>query len=211
MSEKAPLFVDLDGTLVRTDTTVECIFRMIDRPLSLACGLFALRHGKAAMKQKIAAAATLKPALLPYNQQLVSLLRREAAAGRSLVLATGADHLVAAAVADHLGLFDAVLASDGVVNLTGRAKLEAIRRMIGSRPFAYAGNERKDLAIWREAESAILVDVPESLRRAASAATRIEIIFAEKNGWLTKLFRAIRAPSYRRNPGLRRDGQHRTQ
>ena len=95
-----------------------------------------------------------------------------------------------------------MLASDGAVNLTGRAKLDAIRRLIGNRPFAYAGNERKDLAIWREAESAILVDVSESLRRAASAATRIEIIFAEKNGWLTKLFRAS---SYRRNPGLRRD------
>jgi hypothetical protein len=192
MSEKPPLFVDLDGTLVRTDTTVACILAMVDRPLRLVSGLFALRHGKAAMKQKIAAAAALEPALLPYNEELVSLLRQEAAAGRSLVLATGADRLVAAAVGDHLGLFDAVLASDGVVNLTGRAKLEAIRRMIGDRPFAYAGNERKDLAIWREAESAILVNVPESLRRAVSATTRIEMIFTPNAGWTTALLRAIR-------------------
>jgi len=160
--------------------------------------LFALRHGKAAMKQKIAAAAALEPALLPYNEELVSLLRREAAAGRRLVLATGADRVVAAAVADHLGLFDAVLASDGVVNLTGRAKLEAIRRMIGDRPFAYAGNERKDLAIWREAESAILVNVSDSLRRAASATARIEMVFTPKSGWATALRRAIRRSSYRR-------------
>jgi hypothetical protein len=198
MAEKPPLFVDLDGTLVLTDSTVACILGMIDRPLRLISGLLAVRHGKAAMKQKIAAAAAIEPALLPYNEELVSLLRGEAAAGRSLVLATGADRLVAAAVAGHLGLFDAVLASDGVVNLTGRAKLAAIRRMIGDRPFAYAGNERKDLAIWREAESAILVNVSDSLRRAASATTRIEMIFTAKSGWAMALLRAIRPSSCRR-------------
>ncbi len=200
MSEKPPLFVDLDGTLVRTDTTVAGILALIGRPLRLVPGLLAWRFGKAAMKQAIAAAAPLDAALLPYNEALLSLLRREAAAGRSLVLATGADRRVAAAVADHLGLFAAVLASDGAVNLTGRAKLDAIRRMIGDRPFAYAGNERKDLAIWREAESAILVDVPRRLLRAAAAATRVETIFTGKRGWAAALRRAIEPSSYRRKP-----------
>jgi hypothetical protein len=204
MSEKPPLFVDLDGTLVRTDTTALCLLALLGRPLRLVSGLLALRFGKAAMKQKVAAAAPLDAALLPYNEELVSLLRREAAAGRSLVLATGADRRVAASVADHLGLFEAVLASDGAVNLTGPAKLEAIRRMIGDRSFAYAGNERKDLAIWRAAESAILVNVSESLRRAASAATRIETIFAAESGWRAQL-RRLRA-SLRARATARRAG-----
>jgi hypothetical protein len=200
MTEKPTLFVDLDGTLVRTDTTVACILALISRPLRLVSGLFALPFSKAAMKQRIAASARLEPALLPYNEELLSLLRREAAAGRLLVLATGADRRVATAVADHLGLFGAVLASDGAVNLTGRAKLEAIRRMIGDRPFSYAGNERKDLAIWRAAESAILVNVSDSLRRAASATTRIETILTPKTGWPATVLRAIRPSSYRRKP-----------
>jgi haloacid dehalogenase-like hydrolase len=204
MSEKPPLFVDLDGTLVRTDTTAAGILALIGRPLRLVSGLFALRFGKAAMKQRIAAAAPLDPALLPYNEELLSLLRREAAAGRSLVLATGADRRVAAAVADHLGLFAAVLASDGAVNLTGRAKLDAIRRMIGDRPFAYAGNERKDLAIWREAESAILVDVSRRLFRAASATTRIEVSFAAKSDRTAALARARAA--FRVGAAARRAG-----
>jgi hypothetical protein len=200
MPEKPPLFVDLDGTLLRTDTTVAGILALIGRPLRLVSGLCALRFGKAALKQKIAAAAALDAALLPYNDELVALLRREAATGRLLVLATGADQRVAAAVADHLGLFHDVLASDGIVNLTGRAKLDAIRRMIGDRPFAYAGNERKDLAIWREAESAILVDVSGSLRRRASAATRIEMIFGAKPGWTA----ALRAAATARRAGIGR-------
>jgi hydroxymethylpyrimidine pyrophosphatase-like HAD family hydrolase len=169
-----PLFVDLDGTLVRTDTTVAGILALRRRPWRLLAALFALCRGRAAMKQKVAAAAELYPASLRYNEGLLALLRREAAAGRSLVLATGADRKIAEAVAAHLGLFAAVLASDGRVNLTAAAKLAAIRRMSGGRPFAYAGNERQDLAIWREAASAILVNAPERVCRAAAAVTRIE-------------------------------------
>jgi hypothetical protein len=176
-SKRPPLFVDLDGTLVSTDTTVECILALLNRPLRLGSAFYALRHGRAAMKQATAAAAALEPARLPYNERLLARLRDEAAAGRSLVLATGADQQIAAAVAAHLGLFEAVLASDGKTNLVGGSKLAAIRGMVGGQPFSYAGNERKDLVIWRAAESAILVGAPERLRRAVAATTRIEEIF----------------------------------
>ena len=53
------------------------------------------------MKQQIAAVADLEPALLPYNEELLSLLRVEAVSGRSLILATGADRKIASAVADY--------------------------------------------------------------------------------------------------------------
>jgi hypothetical protein len=133
----------------------------------------------------------------------LALLRGEAASGRSLILATGADHKVAAAVARHGGLFDAVLASDGRTNLVGAAKLAAIRRMIGGGGFAYAGNEKKDLAIWREAESAILVGVRPRLRRAVAATTRIERVFPSHVGWpraLAATFRRRRRKSDGRMP-----------
>ena len=120
--------------------------------------MLVLRKGKAALKAEIAAIVDVQPALLPFNQEFVALLREESTAGRRLILATGADRKIALAVAEHLGLFDDVIASDGVVNLTGRAKLSAIRRMIGDAPFSYAGNDRKDLQIWQDARSAILVN-----------------------------------------------------
>ncbi len=115
-----------------------------------------------------------------YNEELLLLLHAQAAAGRLLVLATGADQKIARAVADHLGLFDAVLASDGKTNLTGLAKLAAIRRMTGDRPFVYAGNERKDLKIWRAADGAIVVNAPRSVERAAAKLTRIEMQFGSR-------------------------------
>jgi hypothetical protein len=190
-----PLFVDLDGTLIGTDTTLLCLLAMIDRPLRLGAALCALLRGRAAMKRALAAAAP-DPALLPYHEAFLARLREEAASGRTLILATGADHQIAAAVADHLGLFDAVLASDGRTNLVGAAKLAAIRRMIGSGAFSYAGNEKKDLAIWREAESAILVGVRPRLRRAVAATTRIERAFPSQVAWPRAL-----AATFRRGCG----------
>jgi haloacid dehalogenase-like hydrolase len=169
-----PLFVDLDGTLVRGDTTALCVVALRDRPLTLLRALSALRRGRAALKQALAAAAPPDPARLAYNVEFLALLRREAASGRRLVLATGADRRIAEAVAAHLGFFSAVLASDGRVNLTATAKLAAIRGMTGDGPFAYAGNERKDLAVWREAAGAILVNAPDRVFRAAARMTTIE-------------------------------------
>jgi 4-hydroxybenzoate polyprenyltransferase/phosphoserine phosphatase len=199
LSEQPALIVDLDGTLVRTDTLIECILAAINHPLKLSQGLLALRFGKAAMKQQIAAVADLKPTLLPYNEKLLSLLRVEAASGRSLILATGADRKIASAVADHLGIFDAVLASDGNLNLTGATKLKAIRQMVGDRPFTYIGNDRKDLPIWREARSGIVVNAPAFVEREAGKATNIEAATVARTSCLKGLLQAIRPYQWSKN------------
>jgi haloacid dehalogenase-like hydrolase len=191
-SEQTTVFVDLDGTLVRTNTLLECILGSIGQPRRLVSALLSVRKGKAALKAEIAAISDVQPALFPFNQEFLALLRKEFAAGRPLVLATGADRKIALAVADHLGLFDDVIASDGIINLTGAAKLSAIRRMIGDAPFCYAGNGRSDLHVWQSATSAILVNTPPSVARAASEATTVETTFPSSNSWPKALLRATR-------------------
>jgi hypothetical protein len=187
-----PLVVDLDGTLVSIDTLIVCALALARRPFSLIRALFALRHGKARLKQALAAAADLDAALLPYNRELLAYLREQRARGRLLVLATGADRRMAEAVACHLDLFDRVLASDGRINLTRRAKLAAIRGSIGDAPFTYIGNSRADLAVWCEATTGICVNTPRRVARAAARATVIERSFAAEPGWTAALLRAIR-------------------
>jgi phosphoserine phosphatase len=186
-----PLVVDLDGSLVCTDTLFECVLVLARHPLRLLSALSALRHGKARLKEALAGAADLDAALLPYNRELLGYLRAERARGRLLVLATGADRKMAEAVAQHLDLFDRVLASDGRTNLTGRAKLAAIRGSVGDAPFSYIGNSRVDLAVWREAASGIVVNARPRVVRAAARATVIECSFAAETGWPAALWRAI--------------------
>jgi phosphoserine phosphatase len=177
-----PVVVDLDGTLVATDTTLLCMMALRRRPLYLLRALWCWPRGRAAVKERLAAAAALDPARLPYNRELLLYLHELRAAGRALVLATGADHMIAEAVARHLEIFDIVLASDGRTNLTGRRKLAAISRRLDGAAFAYIGNSKTDLAIWRAAASGVCVNARKRVARAAARATRIERHFARRPG-----------------------------
>src|SRR5579862_3469535 len=194
-----PLIVDLDGSLVRTDTLAESLLVLARRPLTLLRALLSLRHGKARLKADVATAAGLDPAGLPYHRDLVAYLRDQQMAGRALVLATGADRKTAEAVATHLDLFDAVLASDGHTNLTGHKKLAAIRDSFGDAPFSYVGNSRVDLDVWCAAESGICVNARPGVARAAARATTIERSFPADCGWLRPLLRAMRPHQWVKN------------
>lgn len=161
---RAPLYVDLDGTLIATDTLWESLCLLVRRdPLRmLALPVWALA-GKAALKARIAERVCPDAALLPYRAEVVERVRAERAAGRRVVLATAAHERIARAVAEELDLFDGVLASSGDRNLKSAAKLEAIRRDAGGGPFAYIGDATADLPIWAAAEQAIAVDASRAL------------------------------------------------
>ncbi|HWD60146.1 MAG TPA: UbiA family prenyltransferase [Stellaceae bacterium] len=196
---KPPLVVDLDGSLVKTDTLIECLLEALPHPVRLARALFALRHGRAALKAALAEIAALDPALLPYNRELLAYLRDERKSGRVLILATAADERVARAVAEHLDLFDAVLASNGTVNLAGPAKLAAVKAALAGQAFSYIGDERRDLALWREAASAITVDASPRLAREVAQAAPVERAFGGDRARRTALLRAIRPHQWVKN------------
>lgn len=198
-TDARPLVVDLDGSLVRTDTLIECLVGALRHPLKLARALLALRRGKAAMKAALADIAVPDPALLPYHPELLAFLRDEQKRGRPLILATAADQRIAVAVAQHLDLFDAVLASDGVVNLAGSAKLAAIEAALPGRDFAYVGNERRDLAVWREAAAAVTVGLSTGLERTVAAIVPIERAFRPPGPWCKALLRAMRLHQWVKN------------
>lgn len=167
----APLYVDLDGTLLRTDMLGESLAALgRQRPWDLPLVPLWLLRGRAAMKRRIARRVVIDPALLPYRADVVEYLRQQKQAGRRVVLATGSDALLGRAVADHVGLFDAVLGSDGSVNLKGVRKLAAIEAdalaVTGSRSFAYIGDARADAPIWdASAEPMVVTRCPAVTRR----------------------------------------------
>lgn len=182
LNEPAPtvaLVVDLDGTLVHTDTLHEASLRLAaEQPLALALLPAWLARGKAALKREIAARVRLDVTALPYNEPLLNWLREERARGRRLVLCTASDESTAQAVAAHLGLFDEVLASDGHTNLGGEHKAAALARRFGRAGFDYAGNSQQDLAVWAVARRAVVVTASQALAAAASERCAVERVFA---------------------------------
>lgn len=185
-----PLCVDLDGTLIRSDVLLESLLLLMKRNplyLILAAG-WLLLGGKSRLKAEIAARVVLNPAALPYNKDLLAWLNSERAAGREIWLCTAANVQLAEKVAQHLDLFDGVIASDSRVNLAGKRKADQLVERFGHGGFDYCGNEWRDLAIWRRARGAIIVNGPAALERRAASELAVLRVFPAAEG---KRFRTI--------------------
>jgi len=195
-----PLFVDLDGTLIRTDMLYESFLALLrSRPLLCLLVPFWLLRGKAHMKFMIAQHVDIDAKTIPFNRQLVDYLSGEAGSGRRLILATATAEKIAAAIAGHLGLFSRVIASTREKNISGRNKLECIREVVGDLPFDYAANAMIDVSIWKQARRALLVNPERGVERAARRVVEIERVFpADRNGLLVYL-RAMRTYQWMKN------------
>jgi 4-hydroxybenzoate polyprenyltransferase len=162
-----PLCIDCDGTLIRTDLMHECIFALIKRAPWRAPLMFSwVLSGKAVFKQRVAENATFDWIHLPFNERVLELARDARAQGRWVVLATAAHHSIAEALAQHLGLFDEVIATRDE-NLSGDAKRRALELRFGERGFDYVGNSSSDLVVWQGARRSIVVSGDAALRRRA--------------------------------------------
>lgn len=195
-----PLVVDLDGTLIHTDTLHESVLRVLrDAPLdALRIPLWLLR-GKAWLKSSLADKVEFDPAHLPYNQDLLTWLQQERAGGRKLILCTASDRQFARAVADHVGVFDEVMASDGTTNLAGSNKERALVQRFGARGFDYAGNSIADLDVWQSARNAILVNAPGVVGIRARDLCHIEQVFPPKPQGMTEWWRVLRVHQWMKN------------
>ncbi|WP_345752390.1 UbiA family prenyltransferase [Microbacterium rhizophilus] len=186
--------VDLDGTLIRSDLLWESAARHALRtPLGAARIIRWTLQGPVTLKSQLAARVDLDAALLPYKREVVEDLARRRAEGAELVLATAAARRYGQAVADHLGLFDAVIATDPEgPNRRSAQKAEAISAHFGGAPWTYVGDSPKDFAVWSSAAAAITVDadarVDARLRAAAIPVERIRTrTGASWRSWLRQL------------------------
>ncbi len=192
-----PLCVDLDGTLVRSDTLVDSLASGA-RNWRVWRALLGVFKSRARMKQQIAALEPVDAATLPYNDELLEYLRAEKGRGRMLVLATAADRGTADAVHAHLKIFDSVIASDGTRNLKGTRKADALVAAFGEKGFVYAGNDRSDLLVWRRAKAAVIVAGP-ALAASAAKATEVERHFIPAGSRLRAMLKALRPHQWVKN------------
>ncbi len=197
--EQLPLCVDLDGTLVKTDTLVESALALVKKnPFYVFSMLLWLFQGKQQLKHQIAARTKLDVALLPYNTDLIEWLHSQQDS-RRIVLVTAANSKIANAVADHLKIFSEVIASSEGQNLSGGEKRDELDKLYGSGGYDYAGNSSDDLLVWEHCNSAVVVDASTSvLARVRSIATVERIYSSDKNS-AKLLFYAMRPRQWIKN------------
>lgn len=197
--KRPPLAIDLDGTLLRTDSLVESFLSLArTTPLKSVLAVPILLRGRAALKSWIAQRANLDPSTLPYNQELIEWLHAERGRGRRILLVTAADHRVAESIGQHCALFDEVLASDGKLNLKGENKATALVERFGESGFDYAGDSSADVAVWRRARRAIVVGGA-ALERAASQVATVERRFQPSRNRTKAVVSAMRPHQWVKN------------
>lgn len=198
--DSVPLCVDLDGTVIRSDLLWEGLVRLWRRhPFHLLQSAHWWSRGRAPLKAEVARRVVVPVATLPWVEAFVDHLRHEQAAGRSLYLVTASDARAAQPVADALRLFAGVLASDGRLNLRSRTKAACLVQRFGERGFDYAGNSLADLAVWRHARRALVVNAPGWLVHRAFSVTEPGGTFACPPHRGPALIRAVRPQAWLRN------------
>lgn len=195
------VFVDLDGTLIRSDLLWESLRLLFSerRIGAILRAPFWLLRGKAHFKGRLAGQVAPVPGSLPYRQAVLDYLCAARSEGATLVLASASPRPWVEAVAAHLGLFDGVLSSSEGENLSGETKLAAIRARVGDAPFEYLGDRAVDIPIWRAAQRATAVAPSAAARRGLARLPQHHEIPTEEAAVGRQALRAMRPHQWAKN------------
>ena len=200
VQQPLPLCVDCDGTLIRTDLLHESVFLLLKSSWTSILRLpFWLLRGKAFLKQMVAERVEVDVTRLPYNDDVIELLTRARAEGRTTVLVTASPRRQAQQVADHVGLFDRIEATDSDVNLAGPNKAAHLEQLFGRAGFIYAGNSKTDLPVWAASAGAVVVSASSSLHQAAAKLAPVVQSIRPAGASIKSYVKAIRVHQWLKN------------
>ena len=199
LSKRRVIAVDLDGTLVHTDLLLENFFLFFRLyPLRVLEVLWWLLFGRAHLKRRLASTVLPDVTGLPYNHELIDWLRCQRADGAWIVLATASDVRIAERVAEHLGIFDEVMGTDGV-NLSSTQKKDALVQRFGERGYEYVGDSLADVPVWASASVTHIANPGLGVLSSAARVGLVGEFFQRDRPYLPVLFNALRVHHWTKN------------
>lgn len=198
-TERVPLLIDLDHSLIKTDLLHEATLAYVGaNPMRAAQVAAWTLKGRAHLKRCLAQSAELDTDLMPVNDEVVALAAKAKSEGRQVYLVTASDQMLAEKVAARFSFFDGLICSDGTVNLKGRHKLDAIRERFPD-GFDYIGDSAADLHVWRSAREVIAVAPASGTRRKIAALSKPTTIIERKKTRFAALAKAVRPHQWAKN------------
>jgi 4-hydroxybenzoate polyprenyltransferase/phosphoserine phosphatase len=196
---KTPLFVDLDGTLIKTDSLLESVLVLVkSNPLYLFVLPLWLLQGRAGFKHEVASRVSLKNLQLPLNEEFSKFLKEQKDKGRQLTLISATNQKAVDEIANRFELFTAAIGSSEDLNLRGNNKLDHIQQLCSGEAFSYAGNSSVDLPIWESAAEVVMVNCTARLQnRIENDAPKLH--FDPPNHRAAELWRAMRPHQWLKN------------
>ena len=195
-----PLCVDLDGTIISTDTLFESMLLSIkQKPVVLLLIPIWVLSGRANLKEKLSQIAIPNPEYLPYKEEVLDFIRTEKSNGRRIILVSATQRIIAESVAKYLGLFDEVLATDSSINLRSKNKKELLVKLYGEKGFDYIGDSSADFLVWASSNEAILVEPSKKVLSKAKKESNVTKVFKSNNHLFKSLIKEIRVYQWLKN------------
>lgn len=202
--KKQILAVDLDGSLIRSDLLHESFWSALGgNVFALFGAILALCRGIPSLKKYFYQQSQVDVATLPYDDDVIAYVKAWRKRGGYTILITAAHHQFAEEVSAHLQIFDDVKGSAEGVNMKGQEKSDYLTRRFGQGNFAYIGDARADLGVWKNASRAIAVRASSGLlKKIERLGVPHEIIGLNNTFWPNvwpSVFRALRPHQWLKN------------
>jgi len=195
-----PLCVDLDGTLLRTDTLLEICWRLLLRhPFIFLRSIVWLARGRAYFKARVAKCIDLSAIQLPFNPHFLLYLKQQKRLSRPLYLVTAANQYVANKVVEKMEMFRSVIGSDEHVNLKGKNKADYLAEQFAGDAFDYAGNSHADYPVWEKSGEVFVVNANKRVTKKAMSLDKEVMIFDPPKGRFITFIKAIRVHQFAKN------------
>jgi 4-hydroxybenzoate polyprenyltransferase len=195
-----PLCVELDRTLIRSDTLAEGIARYLKQHVwGIFPILFWLVLGRTKLRAEIAKRTDLEYTSVRVNETFLEWLQEQRRLGRHLILCTAAHEKIAKRLGYHYDLFDEIIASSDTVSLVGRKKADHLVSRFGAQRFDYAGSDPVELCVWEAARQAVVVEPGWGMRRRLRQLPRVERVFSSHGNSIRAWIRALRLHQWSKN------------
>jgi 4-hydroxybenzoate polyprenyltransferase len=198
--DNIPLVIDLDGTLLRSDLLLETILLFCkEHPHRIWQLLWWFMHGKVRLKTELIKSTKLDVSLLPYDSAVIEFIQTERKQGRKIVLATASHRILVEKIADHLQLFDEIIATDTGQNLAAHHKRDVLLQKFGDKGFDYAGNSRADIPVWTKARHAYVVNPELGVKTQAHKLGNVKNVLGTYKPTLRQWKKALRLHQWLKN------------
>ena len=165
LNNSIPLFVDLDGTVIREDigqmalkkkilSNYFCLFNILIRFIFF---------GKPSVKIYVSKNYKVNFNKIHFNRACLDFINEAKKANRKIFLISGSQEFIVKEIANKLNIFDDVYGTREGYNMISYNKVKFIYNTLGFNKFDYIGNSHQDLKVWEYSENIIYTNVSKPL------------------------------------------------
>ena len=167
MNSTKPLFVDLDGTLIKEDLSHEAFFTIFKKsPIKCIFYLFIFIFlGRPYLKAKISIKFEVDLSKLKINQHCIDYIKKAKDNHRLIYLISGSHQLLVDQVKNQINLFHDCFGTHENFNMIGKNKIQFINNKLNIYDFDYIGNSKQDLPIWEFNKKVIYTNASKKLEK----------------------------------------------